>query len=350
MSDLVNDILRNALALYLEAAPWLLLGLLMAGLVKAWVKQDRMRSWLGGHGVWPVLKAAVVGAPLPLCSCGVVPAALTLHRAGAPRGPTVSFLIATPETGVDSVAVSYALLGPFFTVLRPLAAILSAVFAGLLADWMPAATPVAPPATSCGGSCCGSSCRTTEDAESPSGFWAETASGLRYALTDVVDDIALWMAIGLLLAGLMVTVVPPMTLASWGSGLPAMLLMLLVGVPMYICATSSTPLAAALLIAGVSPGTVLVFLLAGPATNLATLGILRREFGSRVLAVYLLGIGVGSIGLGLLTDTIVGRFQIDVAAQAGVARDVFPSWVSVGACLVLLIFALRPIRNRLFKR
>jgi uncharacterized protein len=343
-------LLQNTLALFLDAAPWLLFGLLAAGLIKAWVPQEAMSRWLGGRGPWPVTKAALLGAPLPLCSCGVLPAALGLRRAGASKGATVSFLIATPETGVDSIAVSYALLGPFMAVVRPIAAVLNAIFAGLLAALVPEA-PAAVPAPRAAASCgCADACAAPapRPAAQP-GALPRAVAGMRYAMTDVLDDIAPWLAFGLLLAGVVATAVPPMALAAWGSGLPAMLVMLLVGVPMYICATASTPFAAALLLAGVSPGTVLVFLLAGPATNVATLGIVRRELGNGVFLTYLAGIALGSIGLGLATDVAVERLGIDIVAQLAEVGEFVPTWLAAASALVLTVFAVRPVRRLLLR-
>lgn len=338
--------LTNLLHLTLEAAPWLLIGLLAAGLIKAWVPEALMSRWLGGRGPWPVAKAALVGAPLPLCSCGVVPAALGLRRAGASKGATAAFLVATPETGVDSVALSYALLGPFLALVRPGAAVLSAVFTGLLVGLGERLAPTAPTAAPAGGCCSGGGCGA---AQAP-GPWARAGAGLRYALTDVLDDIAPWLGLGLGLAAAVQTLVSPEALAQYGSGLPAMLLMLAVGVPMYICATASTPLAAALLLAGVSPGTVLVFLLAGPATNLGTVAILRRELGTRATLAYLAGIALSAVALGLATDALTASLGIDVNAQLGAAEALLPPALQWLCAALLLAFALRPLRRRLLAR
>ena len=345
--------LHNSLALFLEAAPWLLFGLLAAGLLKALVPQERMVAWLGGRGAWPVVKAALAGAPLPLCSCGVLPAALGLRRGGAGRGPTVSFLVATPETGADSIALSYALLGPFMAVVRPLAAIISAVFAGLLAALTdrgerPAPViPVAVATNSCGDGGCSCSAGADEPRGGEGGSTAaRIVEGLRYALSDILDDISGWLAVGLLAAGAVATWVPPSALADLGSGPLAMVAMLLVGVPMYICATASTPLAAALLVAGMSPGTVLVFLLAGPATNMATLAVVGRELGRRTLIAYLAGIAVASIALGLLTDALVGAWSIDIQAQLSDGADEWmPAWLEWGSAALLTLCAIPPLRR-----
>lgn len=344
---MIGELLQNSLALYLDAAPWLLLGLLAAGLLKAWLPEGILNRWLGGNGPWPVVKAAFLGAPLPLCSCGVLPAALGLRRGGASRNATVSFLIATPETGVDSIAVSYAMLGPVMAIVRPIAAILSAITTGLLtmlvpqARQLPAGLNIA--VSSCsGGSCCNSSCTTPVQKTGP---LATSLQGLRYAASDILDDISLWLTIGILLAGAVATWVPPQALTEWGSGLPAMGLMLLVGIPMYICATASTPVAAALLLAGVSPGTVLVFLLAGPATNLATLAVLRKELGTAVLTTYLIGIALSSVGFGLLLDWLFMTYDLDINAQLGEGGGLIPAGIAWASAIIIAVFAIKPVRR-----
>ncbi|HFD88234.1 MAG TPA: permease, partial [Gammaproteobacteria bacterium] len=303
--------LENLLELCLEAAPWLLLGMIIGGLLKAWIPIKMMERHLGGQGFMPVVKAAILGAPLPLCSCGVIPAALALRKAGASKRATVSFLVSTPETGVDSVSITYALLGPFMAIVRPIASITSALVAGMLAGRNE--SPADQPATTGLGaipvqvaSCCSSdsgdgesSCCGGEDAGAKpeaAGFAGRTLDGLNYAFGQLLGDMLLWLAVGLIFAALVKTFVPATFLAQWGSGLPAMLLMTLIGIPMYVCATASTPIAAGLMLAGVSPGVALVFLMAGPATNIATLGIISKELDRRAIIGYLTGV----IGVALL--------------------------------------------------
>jgi uncharacterized membrane protein YraQ (UPF0718 family) len=404
----LTDLLTHTLDLSLEAAPWLLLGLIVAGLLKAYLPDALLQRWIGGRGFWSITRAAIVGAPLPLCSCGVMPAAIGLRRQGASSGSTVSFLVATPETGVDSVAVSYALLGPVLTIVRPIAAIISAIVSGLTCQfvasrWLPHPGPVGGGAPASGATqnenkdCCQSSASTaccetkeTSDAEkeaNPSDWddqskaslslagddskqQAEASccdatgqcaaddnndvappvgrlrSGLRYAARDLMDEIWVWMLVGLVAAGLVRTFLDPSTLGSWGSGLPMMLLMLVIGIPMYICATASTPLAAALLLGGLSPGSVLVFLLAGPASNVATLGLVRRELGTPVLVSYLLSMAVVTLALGLATDALINLWQLNVAAQIGQATKAIPLWLAWASLILLVLVAIRPLRQR----
>lgn len=363
------DLLENIWAVYLDTAFWLLLGLLAAGLVKVLIPADAMQRWLGGRGLGAIGRAALFGAPLPLCSCGVLPAALSLRRNGASREATVSFLISTPETSIDSVSVTYALMGPAMAVYRPIAALVSAVSTGLLTllageDRQLAAQgePVAACcSTETGKSCCdshgASSCCDTDDhghqddtccsSESPPRR-GPVITVLRYAGAELLDDISHWLFIGIAVAGVMATVIPDGWLAQWGQGLGAMLVMVLVGVPMYICAVASTPIAAGLILSGVSPGTVLVFMLVGPATNLAGLMLLRKELGNRATALYIAGLSLVSIVMGLLLDALIRQGHVSVAVQLGAGADLLPYWLSLGAGILLLLLAVPGLRRRLF--
>lgn len=362
--ELLNKFLANFIEVSLEAAPWLLFGLLAAGLIKVWIPESFMKRVLGGKGTWPVVKGAFVGAPLPLCSCGVLPAAIGLRRSGASDGATLSFLVATPETGVDSVGVSYVLLGPFMTIVRVIAAVMSAIITGMLAVTVlgrkkqlvtEEVTVSCCSSSSCSSepepepetTCCSSGGCSSDEPKSGSGFWLRNMDGLKYALSDIWDDITYWLLFGIAMAAVLATFFPGQALAEWGSGLPAMILMLLVGIPMYICATASTPLAAGLLIAGISPGTILVLLLAGPATNMATIAILFKEMGKSIVIVYLLGISLSSIGFGLLTDYIVTANEIDINAQIEGATEVLPEWIAVVSVIVLVVAAIKPLRRRI---
>lgn len=345
----MTEFFNETLAMYLEAAPWLMLGVVAAGLVHAFVPEGLMGRWLGGRGVGAVVKAALVGAPLPLCSCGVLPAAVGLRREGASKAATVAFLISTPETGPDSVAVSYALLGPVMAVVRPVAAVLSAIVAGLLTLAMTrgevdAPIVAAPPAKPC----CSGSCAAPAKVERAP--LQRALGGLRYAFTDILDDIALWLAVGLVVAGAMAVLVPPQGLAEYGAGLGAMVVMLLVGVPLYVCATASTPIAAALIAAGVSPGAALVFLLAGPATNLATLGVVGKDLGPRALTAYLGGIGLSSVACGLLLDAGLAAWGIDVQVQIDAAAETVPEALKLASGLLLAPFFALSLAKEAKKR
>ncbi|MFO7953622.1 SO_0444 family Cu/Zn efflux transporter [Thioalkalivibrio sp.] len=342
---MIVDILNETLGVALAAAPWLLLGLLAAGAVKALIPEAALQRWLGGAGLAATARAAVVGAPLPLCSCGAIPTALALHRGGAGRGPTTAFLIGTPGVGVDSLAISYALLGPVMAIARALGAIVTAITTGLLVGRTHGATDHsgATDADTCGGCCAtDTGCATPE---TPERLAARLRSGLHYAFHDVLDDIRLWLVIGLLVAGALLALVPPATLAAWGSGLAAMLVMAVIGIPMYLCATAATPIAVGLITAGVSPGTVLVFLLAAPITSLATLGVFRRELGTPALVLYLTGIAATTIALGLALDAGLARTGVDVTTQMGAAGELLPAWLEWSTLIILSVLATPVLRR-----
>jgi len=344
---------------YLDTAIWLLLGLLAAGLVKVYIPEDAMKKWLGGSGFSAVGRAALFGAPLPLCSCGVLPAAIGLRRAGASKEATVAFLISTPETSIDSVAVTYALMGPVMAVYRPIAALFSALITGMMVCYVKdEAVPVAS-----GGmqeaACCASSKNEVVDCCSTAPAQRATKNklrqALRYAGADLLDDISRWMAVGIIFAGIMMAVIPDGWLAQWGQGMTAMIVMLVVGIPLYICAVASTPVAAGLLVAGVSPGAVLVFLLVGPATNIGGLMLIKKELGKRVTLIYLTGISAVSLLMGVLLDQLlslsregeIADFSLQIDARQQLQNNVVPESLSLIAALFLLLLVVPVIRNRL---
>jgi uncharacterized membrane protein YraQ (UPF0718 family) len=375
-ADMIAELLGNIWLVYLDTAVWLLLGLLAAGSIKLFISEDTMRRWVGGRGLGAILRAALFGAPLPLCSCGVLPAAIGLHRAGASKEATVSFLISTPETSVDSVAVTYALMGPLMAVFRPIAALVNAVGTGLLTTLVAdrvvssAVTEPVEAITSCCStkqadtrqmdemdSCCASktqpvetSCCSTENKNPanentlPAKLWQV----LSYAGAELLDDISKWMFIGIVLAGAMITFIPPDWFAQWGHGITAMLVMLVVGVPMYICAVASTPVAAGLLLSGVSPGAVLVFLLVGPATNIASFALLKNELGLKVTLVYLAGLSFFSLMMGLLLEWLLDTQDWKINAVLGESHAILPGIISWASAFLLIFLAIKPLRRAVF--
>ncbi|WP_109862332.1 SO_0444 family Cu/Zn efflux transporter [Marinicella sediminis] len=324
--------------LSLEAAPWLLLGLIIGGLFKSLVPQAFLQRHLTRPGMSSVIKAAVLGMPLPLCSCGVIPAAMGLRQAGASKPATSSFLVATPETGVDSISVTYAMMGPVMAIIRPVAALISAIVTGLLVLLF-GDDQTQTVASRSDNNCCAADEKPNDI--KPAQSWFEKArSGVWYALTDLYQSILKWLIVGILLAALIEAFVPHDWLIQWGDSWVVMILMLFVGIPMYVCATGSTPIAASFLMAGISPGAVLVFLLAGPATNMATLGVIRDHMGSRTMWLYLAGIISCALLLGLLVNVFFSGTQISISTEH--AHNILPGWVEVLSVLVLLLLALLP--------
>ncbi|MBE9559346.1 MAG: SO_0444 family Cu/Zn efflux transporter [Proteobacteria bacterium] len=368
---MVLNLLNNIWLVFLDTAFWLLIGLLAAGFIKSFISEKTMQRWVGGHGIGAILRAALFGAPLPLCSCGVLPAAIGLRRAGASKEATVSFLISTPETSVDSVAVTYALMGPVMAIFRPVAALVNAVGTGLLTTLVADETLAENTETAETRSCCSSKKETVAEssccASKPEKVESACCSEkkeidqekpapnklllvLSYAGAELLDDISKWMAFGIVLAGIMLTFIPPDWLAQWGGGLTAMLVMLVVGIPMYICAVASTPVAAGLLLAGVSPGAVLVFLLVGPATNIASFALLKQELGLKVTAVYLLGLSFFSLLMGLLLEWLLNVQQWQVQASLGDAHAMLPGFLSWASAFLLIFLAIKPLRRAVLPR
>jgi uncharacterized membrane protein YraQ (UPF0718 family)/copper chaperone CopZ len=281
-----------------QMAPWLLLGFLVAGLLSVYVSARWLERHLGGGGFGPVLKAAVFGVPLPLCSCGVIPVAASLRRHGASPAATTSFLISTPQTGVDSIAVTGALMGPFFAVFRPVAALLTGVLGGGVVQATQTRAELTAPA---------------DTGTAPDLRGGRLRAALAYGFETLPRDIGNALAIGLVLAALISTLVPAGSLAGqFGGGILPVLVMIVVGIPLYVCATGSVPLAAGFIHAGVSPGAALAFLIAGPATNAATVTTLLKVLGRRTTAIYLATVGLSALGGGLLLDALAGGFDLQV--------------------------------------
>jgi len=336
-----------------ESSAYVLFGLLVGGLLKAFLSPATVARHLGRGRFWPVIKAALLGIPLPLCSCGVLPAAASLRRQGASRGATVAFLISTPETGIDSIAITYGLLGPVMAVARPIAAFATAAVAGLLESLAqrPDERAVQADASCPVDSCCdGVDCPEDEHKRHHS-LGQRLAAGMRFAVTELWADLAGWFFVGMALAGLIGVLVPDDFMARHlGGGIGSMLVMLAVGIPLYICATASTPIAAMLILKGVSPGAALVFLLAGPATNVTSLVVVQRVLGKRATAIYLASIAVMSVAAGLALDALHSWLGLSSRAAAGHAAELVPPWLQVLGAIALLAMSARPLYRSISRR
>ncbi|MEM7622341.1 MAG: SO_0444 family Cu/Zn efflux transporter [Planctomycetota bacterium] len=323
-----------------QTSGWIVLGLLAAGIARAVIPSGWMRRAIGKPGLASVVKASLLGVPLPVCSCGVIPMAAELRRQGASRGASAAFAISTPQTGEESIPLTWVLLGPWFAIARPIAAVATAATVGLVTDRVtrvsdddhlasPGPRDVSEPQSCCGSAdppksslpltvleqnadpagttaCCASGATTqaaavTSEQRDPLTRRAWTA--VRYAFGTLLLDLAPALAVGLLLAAVASAFIPAGGLGGWTEGtITPLLLALVASLPLYVCATSATPLAAALVAGGLSPGAALVLLLAGPASNLATMAWVLRDLGKRVLAVYLGGIASLAVGFGWLVD------------------------------------------------
>ncbi|MGJ8681059.1 SO_0444 family Cu/Zn efflux transporter [Paraglaciecola sp.] len=289
--------------LFMESAPYLLLGMWVAGLINQFVPKTWVNKTLGSGS--SVITAALIGAPLPLCSCSVIPVAMGIRRSGASKASTASFLVATPETGVDSLGITYALMGPIMTIARPIAAIFSAIFTGMLIAIFGTDENKQVPVQSDSPkkSCCG------HKQPKPNSFAQKLRASFEFGFGQLLRDFMVWFLIGIGFAALITTYVPENFITDYAQGIGAMLLVVLVSIPMYICATASTPVAVGLLMSGITPGAALVFMLTGPATNIATLMVIKNELGKRELLIYLIGIIMSALSIGLLLDYLFDLFD-----------------------------------------
>ena len=345
---LVLAVILESWHLLLEASVYILFGMLVGGLLKVFLNPSFVADNLGKGRISSVIKAALFGIPIPLCSCGVLPAAASLKRQGANNGATTAFLISTPESGVDSIAITYALLDPIMTGARPISAFITAVAAGISEnllqsqreeDWervIDRSCPI--------DNCCdGEECPPAEHARHHT-FQEKLRAGLMFAVDDLWGDLAGWFFAGLLLAGVIAAVIPQDLMVKYlGGGLHSMLIMLLVGIPMYICATASTPVAAALILKGVSPGAALVFLLVGPATNVTSLSVLFGLLGKRATAIYLVMLSLFAVVSGLALDMIYNSFGISASAIAGQAGEVIPPWLQLIGAILVVMLSVKPL-------
>jgi uncharacterized membrane protein YraQ (UPF0718 family) len=341
--NFLTKVFQESWHLLLDASVYIIFGIVVAGLLKTFLSPEYVARHLGRGRFKPVLKAALFGVPIPLCSCGVMPAAAALKKQGASNGATIAFMISTPESGIDSISVTYALLDPIMTIARPIAAFSSAVAAGITESLFSPPTKAAPPplmAHPSVDSRSGPACRPAEPT-GPLHFRLWTS--LRYAFGELWGDLATWFALGILLSGIITVLVPQELISQYlGGGLGSMLIMLAAGIPIYICASASTPIAAALILKGVSPGAALVFLLVGPATNMASLSILTGMMGKRAALRYLLVLAISSVTFGLLLDKVYQWRGISAQAVIGQAGEFMPPSAQLIGAAILLVLSIRP--------
>ncbi len=341
MTEFLLQVAGEAWSILREASLFLLVGFTIAGVLAVLVPSGLFARLLGRGKIRSVLWASAVGAPIPLCSCGVLPTALGLARQGATKGATVSFLISTPETGIDSIALTYALMDPIITVFRPIAGVLTAVVAGIVTNlWGTRGTSAA--TDSSNGSAPGTEVPEVPllhlpAAPAPNGRLLRFRRIFAYAFRELLGETAHWLALGIALSALVAVLLPASLIERYLSGgLATMLLMFALGIPIYTCASASTPVAAALVLKGISPGAALVFLLSGPATNLGAVVVLLKFMGRRVMAIYLSTILVMSVLAGYALDWVYRRWEVNPAATFGKAIEFVPDYVNVAAALVMI--------------
>ncbi len=320
----INAYLSELWHLTVDMAPYLLFGFLAAGVLRVYFPRELLVKYMGGKGARASLNASLLGVPMPLCSCGVLPAGISLHNNGASKSATTSFLISTPQTGVDSILVTYAMLGLPMAIIRPVVALITGFAGGLASGRFEKENDARP-------------VRAAEE-EIPRNF----GYMLRYAFIDFMADISRWLVYGLLIAALIAVMLPDDFFATAISnpGLQ-MLLVLIASIPVYVCATGSVPIAAVLLLKGISPGAVLVFLMAGPATNAASLTVLNKALGRKTTIIYLITIVTGALISGFVVNMLPSTwFEVFASGHQYHQHGLLPGWVGIGSAILLIALIL----------
>jgi len=327
-------------------APFMLIGLLLAGMIHVFIPRNMIQRLMGGKGLLSVITSAAIGIPLPICSCAVVPVSIELRRKGASNPSIMSFLITTPESGTDSIMITWGLLGPFMAIARPIASFFSALMAGFFAVGLLRDSDRNDSRkqedTSCTDQCDDHGIDSFDD-ENHGGIFLSFKRILSYAFKKMADEIVFSLLVGVLLAGLIIVAFPD-NLAVYGleKGIIPMLVMLAASVPLYMCASASTPIAAALIVKGISPGAAMVFLLAGPATNVTTITMLTRQFGGRFVRIYLACIIAGALISGYVFDYLLLLSGICIVPTMSMdSHSIFGAFQWVSALLLIALMVWR---------
>ncbi len=326
VSGFISDFVRELWVLLQEMAPYLLIGFLFAGILKVFFPGRIIRRYIGKSNFRSVLNASLLGVPMPLCSCGVLPTGISFFKNGASKGSTVSFLVSTPQTGVDSIIATYAMLGLPLAILRPVIALLSGILGGTLTNYLGGSVEAAE--------------QVKSDDENGDRSFREM---MRYGFVEMMQDISKWLIIGFLIAAFLSVVIPDNFFVTTVSNeYLSMLVVLLASVPLYVCATGSIPIAAVLLLKGLSPGAAIVFLMAGPATNAATMAVISNTMGKKTFWIYLLSIVGGAMLFGTLVNEFIPRQWIMASIpelQHGSAHHHGRNLIKVisGIAIILLI-------------
>ncbi len=322
--DFITQYFAALIELINEMSPYLILGFLFAGILHVFFPKSKVSQTMGKNNLSSVLKAALLGIPLPLCSCGVIPTGISFYKNGASKGASVSFLISTPQTGVDSILVTYSLLGLPFAIIRPIVALFTGVLGGMAVNKEKDDEPV-----------------SNDDSENneTKDQGNKIVKLFKYAFVVFLQDISKWLVLGLALAALMAVLIPDNFFANYiDYGVVGMLIVLAASVPLYVCATGSVPIAAVLLAKGISPGAALVFLMAGPATNIATMTVIGNVMGRKTLIRYLASIVGGAIVFGLLIDGFLPRewFALSEHVFHGEhSHHLLPEWLKITSSITL---------------
>ena len=341
--EIIKGILLESFELLNRMSPYLMFGFLFAGILHVLFSPEKIAKHFGKQNLGAVIKASLAGIPLPLCSCGVIPTALALRKEGASIGAVLSFLISTPTTGIDSMFATYSLLGPVFAIYRVIASFVSGVFAGIMANIF-AKEPIKPKEIAPKEH----QCKICEEKENHSHSAVSKIKGVFiYAYGELLADTGKWLILGVLLGGVITYFMPDAFIQNYlGNKWVSIILMVIIGIPMYVCATGSIPIAAALMLKGMNPGAAFAFLLAGPATNTVTITVVAKYIGKKAVAIYLLSIALTAIVFGVLLDEVWGIFFKGNFRENMMHMHMLPDWIGISCTLVLLFLIILQITRR----
>lgn len=367
------SLLKAIYSMYLEIAPYLFIGLTFAGLMHVLLKGDFIYKQLGKNNFWSILKASLFGVPLPLCSCGVIPTAMHLRRKGASRGATISFLTSTPQTGIDSIIPTIGMMGWFMGIFRPLTSLVMGIFTGTVTNMISDEENLEE-VNACAQGCCIKCECDDPNCPHPSHPWNRPKAEehrhdhghshdhadhsdrkwwqkfIAYAYGDFIDDISSQLVVGIIIAGLITWLIPNDFFIKYGGdGILGMLFMIAVGLPMYVCATGSIPIAVSLMMKGISPGAAFVFLVVGPATNAASLAVLASSLGKKVTAVYVTVLTLTAILFGYILNylkpDLLSEISMNHAHHEG-ERAILLDVITVLFTFILLLSFWRKYKPR----
>ena len=333
----LNHFIKEVSSLYIEMAPYLILGFLISGFLYIFTSKEMITKNVGTPGFMSVLKAAILGVPMPLCSCGVIPVSTSMYKRGATKGATLSFLISTPQTGVDSILLTLNQMGPQFAIIRPIVALITGVIGGLFGDLI-------------GDADYQTKTKVDHQHESKS-----IKDGLRYSFITLPQDIINPLIKGIIISGLISVLLPSDFFASYNlTGISAMIVIAIASVPIYVCATASVPIAMVLISKGLEPGAAFVFLMAGPATNAATISVIMNSLGKKIVYVYISIIFISSIIFGLLINTFLDSNSLPINMEHvhshNALWNIF-STISIYTMLIITGYALfNQLTNKTIKQ
>ena len=322
---MIYNYFNEIIFLFVMMAPYLMLGFIISGLLYIITSKEIISKNIGNPGLMSIIKAAILGVPMPLCSCGVIPVTTSLYKRGSTKGAALSFLISTPQTGVDSIFITYSMMGLPFAIIRPIIALITGIIGGIFTEIF-----------------------IEQDFKSQSKInhshdKKTIIDGLKYAFITLPQDISSPLIQGIFVSGLISILVPSDFFISYNlTGPIAMLVIALSSIPIYVCATASVPIAMTLISKGLDPGAALVFLMAGPATNIATINVIMKTMGKKLVNIYVITIFVSSMFFGTLVNLFLNRDSLPIIDQMHHHHfDI----LSIVSAITLLIICL----NAMFK-